>query len=340
MKRIVVVHSGHGFSTYDVGVGLAAGLRANGVAVFEYPLHDTLETAELLINAAKLCDLVPPRGLPDARHIGAMGIPGFVMAHQADAVLFVHGRNVPVSIPMTLRRGGYPTALICTESPYETEAHERAMATQYDVTFTCDRAAVALFTESRPGSVHYLPHAWNPERHTPDGEKADPCDVFFVGTRYPERDALLNGVDWSGIHFVDRSLDYQRTDIRELMPSIMDNAAAAAHYRSAAISINVHRTTAINWRDGHIAPHSAESLNPRAYEVPACGGFLISDERAELRDVFGDSVPTFNDSASLERVIRYYLDHPNERAELARQQYQAVQNHSWTQRAATVLAHL
>ena len=33
---------------------------------------------------------------------------------------------------------------------------------------------------------------------TSHGPRAEPSDVFFCGTRYPERDALLNGVDWWG----------------------------------------------------------------------------------------------------------------------------------------------
>ena len=334
--RIVLVSSGHGFSTLDGGTGIAAGLRANGVEVFEYPLHRTFEAMELLVGAAKMIGIAPEGGYPDPKQLGTMGIPGYAMAKQADLVLFVHGLNVPASSPETLRRGGYATALVCTESPYETDKEVNA-AMFYDWVFTSERAAVRLFTHNRPDRVGYLPHAYNAAVHTPDGPMADPCDVFFCGTLYPERKALMGGVDWSGIALVDRSLDYDTDDKAALLDKITPNAQAAAHYRAAKISLNMHRQIGDFVTKLPIAAGVAESLNPRAYEGPACGGFLISDARAELPDVFGDSVPTYQDSASLEQLIRYYLSHDNERQALATRQHAAVAAHSWAHRTRSLL---
>lgn len=332
--RIVLVHSGHGFSTLDVGTGLAAGLRANGHEVAEYPLHQTFEAMELLVGAAKTMGIAPTGGYPDPLDLGTMGIPGYVMAKRAELAIFVHGLNVPASIPTALRRGGYPTALLCTESPYSTE-REANIAQFYDHVFTNERTAVRLFTNNPPDRAHYLAHAWNPKVHTADGPAVDPCDVFFCGTRYPERDALLNGVDWTGINLVDRSLDYTNAPTPAIFERIIENGVAAAYYRSAAISLNHHRRTKDFSEGGTV--DGAESLGPRPYEVAACGGFLVSDARAELADVFGDSVPLYTDSASLERVIRYFLAHPGERQALAARQHAAVQAHSWTSRAAQLL---
>lgn len=334
--RVLVCHSGHGFSTLTVGEGIAAGLRAAGADVWEYPLHQTFEMAELLVGAAKVIGIAPEGGYPEPIYLGTMGIPGFAMAKQVDLVIFVHGLNIPASIPATLRRGGFATALVCTESPYQADEEMNA-AQFYDTVFTTERNAVRLFTLNRPDTVHYLPHAWIPGRHTPEGESAEPCDVFFCGTRYPERDALLNGVDWTGIAVVDRTLDYAKDDKATILDRITDNRVAASYYRSARISLNHHRQITDFDGTATIAEGAAESLNPRAYEVPACGGFLISDARAELWDVFGDCVPTYTDSASLERLVRYYLAHPAERDSLAARQCAAVQAHSWDHRAPLIL---
>lgn len=338
--KILVVAPGHGFSTLDVFSGVVAGLRANGEEVWEYPLHKTFETMELLVGAAKEMGIAPEGGYPDPLQLGTMGIPGYAMAKKADLVLFIHGLNVPPSIPETLRRGGYRTALLCTESPYETAAKEAGAAAFYDVVFTTDRAAPPLFVLNRPDRVHYLPHAWHPGRHRVEGPAEDPCDVFFVGTRYPERDELLRGVCWDGIDFRDKTLDYGKQSLPALMQQITPNEVTAAHYRSALISLNHHRTSTLVHEDGHIPAGFAESLNPRAYEVPACGGFLVSDARAELPDIFEDSVPVYTDSASLETIIRYFLSHPSERAEMAARQHALVQPHSWTNRARELLTHI
>lgn len=334
MSGVTVVFPGHAFSTIDVATGLCAGLRASGVAVHEYPLHTTLETMEVLVGAAK-AQGAPDGEVPDPRLLAVAGIPGFVMAKQTPWVIVVHGLLVPPSIPATLRRGGYRTAVLLTESPYQMD-EERLTAAAYDVAFTTERLAVAAL---RHPAAYHLPHAFNPAVHTPDGPRAAPCDVFFCGTRYPERDALLSGVDWSGIDVCDRSLTYTLAPGAP-MPEPLDNAAVAAHYRSARISINMHRQIVHPAGDAVIAPGSAASLNPRAYEIPACGGFMVSDTRADLDAVFAGSVPVYSDSASLEGMLRYYLAHPAERDALAARQQCLVQSHTWTARASDVLGIL
>lgn len=339
--KVLVVAPGHAFSTRDVHDGLCAGLRANGVTVYEYPLMETLESMELIVGAARLMEIDVPSGYPDVFHLATMGIPGYAMAKQVEMVIFVHGLNVPATIPIALARGGYTTAMLCTESPYQTD-QEANLAQFYHVIFTNERIAVPLFINNRPDRVHYIPHAYNPVVHTPEGVRADPCDVFFVGTRFPERNALLSSVDWTGIHYVERTLDYgDGTPKAELLAQITPNAETAAHYRSAKISLCHHRTTMHVGSGQHIT--HAESLNPRCYEIPACGGFLVSDARAELFDVFGDCVPTYTDSVSLERTIRYYLAHPEERDDLRARQQAAIARHSWAERARDmlgILAHI
>jgi len=335
--RVLVVESGHAFSTLDVHDGLCAGLRANGIEVVEYPLCATLESMDLMVGAARLMEIAPEKGYPDPFQLASMGIPGLAMAKQVEAVIFVHGLNVPASIPAALGRGGYATALVCTESPYQTD-QEANVAQFYDVIFTNERRAIPLFTNNKPDTVHYLPHAYHPLRHTPEGESAEPCDVVFIGTRFPERAALLDGVDWTGITYVERTIDYKGgKPTADLLTQITPNERTAALYRSARIALCHHRTTAHTDSGQHIAAGAAESLNPRCYEIPACGGFLISDVRAELYDVFGECVPTYTDSASLEHIIRYYLTHEEERRALADQQRAAVLGHSWVERAAQVM---
>lgn len=331
--RIVVVAPGHRHSTMDVYTGLCAGLAAAGADVVRYPLHDTLMAMELVVGAARQAGIAPPHGYPDPRMLATNGIPGYAMAKRADWVLVVHGLNVPPSIPHTLRRGGYRTAVLLTESPYQMD-EERVVAAAYDVALTTDAAAVP---ELRHPCAHALAHAYNPAVHTPDGPRAPACDVFFCGTRYPERAALLTGVDWTGIDVRDRSIDVHDP---AGLDKVLDNTQVASHYRSARISLNQHRQTVHPARDGVIAPGTATALNPRAYEIPACGGFMVSDARAELPAVFGDSVPVYTDSASLEGMLRFYLAHDDERRVLAARQFAAVRAHSWTARAADLLAIL
>jgi spore maturation protein CgeB len=256
----------------------------------------------------------------------------------ASAATSMGRRRLTPSSPVP--RGGYLTALLCTESPYQTIDREQHDSAVYDLTFTCDRAAVPLFKRSRAGSVYYLAHAYDPGVHQPgEPDPSKVCDVFFCGTRFPERTALLDGIDWTGIDLRDKSVRYdQHATLEEISAQVVPNTTAAAWYRSAKININHHRTIKHPKEAAEIGAGEAESLNPRAYEIAACGGFQVCDRsRPELFDVFGGSVPTYTDSASLEHLIRYYLTHTEEREALRQRQYQAVLHHSWKERAKEVL---
>jgi spore maturation protein CgeB len=76
--------------------------------------------------------------------------------------------------------------------------------------------------------------------------------------------------------------------------------------------------------------------------VPACGGFLLSDPRPELLDLFGEHAATYraSDPDDLARQVRYWLAHPDRREAAARGQHEAVQGHSYADRARVLLETL
>lgn len=342
--RVLVVAPGHAFSTLDVYEGLVWGLRANGAQVVAFPLHQSLDMAGVLVGAAAQAGAFSPDDDPDALmfSIAANGIPGMAMYHQVDAAIVVTGQNLPYSIPLTLRKGGILTALLCTESPYLTRQRERHDAACYDVVFTNERTAVGLFDRNEPGRVHYLPHAYHPARHRPEGPAAPRCDVAFVGTAFPERRALFDAVDWDGVDFQERSVvvkpDARGAEIAAVLRATTPNAETAAIYRGARIVLNHHRTTG-DYKAGEHIDDPAESIGPRAYEAAACGAFQVSDWRPELDDVFHGSVPTYDPSRpeTLGALVRHYLAHPMAREALAREQRAAVAEHHWGNRARAVL---
>lgn len=342
--KILVIHPGDGFSTSDVYDGLVWGLRQSGATVYEYNLMAELELAGMMYEAFK--DKCEAAGeTPPDLDVFAYAARGVVMQAVNRGVthaIAVTGSKLPWAIPYTLRtKMGVTTALICTESPYLTTEREQHDAALYDVVFTNDRAAPPLFTRNDPATVHYLPHAYHPGRHTPDGPAAEPCDVRFVGTIFPERAALLDAVDWRGLDADIRGVRYGAgVNPRELLAQVTPNAQTAALYRGAGIVLNHHRTIRHPGDAAHIAPREAESLGPRAYEIAACGAFQLSDDsRPELIDVFGGSVATYRagDAADLERQIRHYHRLPGVREAMARAAWEAVRPHHWGARAAQIL---
>lgn len=327
--RIMVIEPGHSHSTKDVHTGLCAGLRACGADVIEYPLMAALEVNQGMHALAETHAPELARAF-DPYAVAAHAIIGRAIWREVDAVIAVTGQNLHFGAVGTLRKAGILTALLCTESPYLTLERERYDAQAYDVVFTNDKSAVGLFNNP----AVYLPAAFHKGIHTQDGPRASSCDVFFVGTGFPERHALINGVDWAGITLHLSGTLWGETH------RLMDNTEAAAYYRSAAICLNHHRTTRDYTGGQHIPNGAAYSIGPRAYEIAACGGFqLMDDSREEARHVFGGALATYRagDSADLERAIRFWLSHPEERRAMAVEQHRLIQSHSWDARARLVL---
>lgn len=339
--RILLVHPGHPFSTADVFDNLSLALTANGAHVIEYRLDRSLTIAEGLTGAAAKYG-VPDELIPDVFKLAGNEIPGFALLNDVQYAIVITGCYVRYGIPLALRKAGIITALVCTESPYETTDKEQHIAAPYDLVFTNERTALPLFARNKPGTVHYLPHAYTPSVHHPGVADADKvCDACFIGTGFPERQALFNGVDWSDIDLILRGTLWEGTESADaLTRTLTDNRDAAAYYRSARININTHRTTRDYGGTAHIGAHEAESVGPRLYEIAACGGFqLVDNSRQEAKDLFGDALATYRhgDSADLERQLRYWLTHPEARAQYAAAQHAAIQGQTWDSRAATIL---
>jgi spore maturation protein CgeB len=192
----------------------------------------------------------------------------------------------------------------------------------------------------------YLPHAMRPEVHRPDAPTADGVpahDVVFVGSGFSERIELLSAIDWTGIDFALygnwRSIP-ARSKLRQYVrDGVVDNQTAAALYRRAKVGLNLYRES-IGWGKRAERITYAESLNPRAYELAACGCFHISQARAEVGDVFGDLVPTFRTAEECSSLIRKWLADDVGRSDVSFQLPSMVAWHTWTARGAQMAADL
>jgi spore maturation protein CgeB len=338
--RIMVVHPGPAFSVADVYTGLCAGLEACGVEVIPYPLDAALDV-NLAMHGIAQIHAPEVAASFDPYAVAAHAIIGRAIWREVDAVIAVTGQNLHFGAVGTLRKAGILTALLCTESPYLTLERERFDAVHYDVVFTNDKAATHLFGTP----AVYLPAAFNKTIHTKEGKKAEHApDVFFVGSGFPERKELFGGVDWSGINFLCTGTLWDGDeDTQTILSRLMSNEEAAAYYRSVPIALNHHRTTMDYSSGKHIPQGVAYSVGPRFYEIAACGAFqLIDDSRPEAQAVLGASLATYRagDPSDLERQIRWWLAHPDERRAYAEAQHLAIQPHSWNERARLVLATL
>ncbi len=345
--KIMIVDPAADWSTRDVYNGLRDGLRAHGHEIIEFRSGRLLAVfAYALERAWRQNGRQGPRPTPaDSAYLVAERVVTWALRHEPDWTIVVSGMYHHPDGLVLSRRAGLRTALLLTESPYDF-VKEAVVAPLADLVWTNERTAVAPF-RALGADARYLPHAWNPATHRPDGE-TDPAapahDVLFVGTGFRERIALLHAA--AAEFGADRLALYgtwivgSRNLLRASMKGdIIANAAAAQLYRKAAVNLNLFRTSV---GFGPKAPQilGAESLGPRAYELAALGAFFVSERRPEVEEVFGDLVPTFGDATELVELVRRWLPDRPGREAIRRALPAAVRGHSWIERAAQVVADL
>ena len=81
----------------------------------------------------------------------------------------------------------------------------------------------------------------------------------------------------------------------------------------------------------------------RIFDVLGCGGFLITNYQAEIPDLFeiGVDLETYSSMEELHQKCAYYLEHEDERKQIAENGYRKVkQLHDCKQRMQTMLSYM
>lgn len=343
--RVLLVRPGASWSTFDVCCGIRDAMTRAGVEVVEYALDGRLERAQrwmAYLWRHRVDKELPHYTMLDVRYAASKDIVERALWHQVDWILCVAVGWLHPQALVLARRAKIKIGVVFTESPYEDD-EQLEWAKFADVCWTNERTSVDRFHQVCK-RAHYWQHAIDPEKHHVGqvGEAAA-HDVVFVGTGWPERCDMLQAVDWDGIDlglYGTWELLGSRSKLRRYMRGgIVSNEVTAALYRNAKVGLNPHRTSA-KYERGSPAIVGAESMNPRCYELAANGCFFLSDERAEVRETFGDVVPTFRTAAELEQQVRYWLAHPDERRERAARLPGLVAGHTFDNRVKAMLREL
>lgn len=133
--------------------------------------------------------------------------------------------------------------------------------------------------------------------------------VSFVGSRYGNRVQWIEGLRQRGIGVECFGHGWEHGPVAgEEIPRIM---------HESVISLNFGDSETV--LDGVRLSHSRQ-IKARIFEVPGCGGFLLTQPADDLERYFipGREVATFDDLEELVGCIRYYLVHPEERDRIAR----------------------
>lgn len=96
-------------------------------------------------------------------------------------------------------------------------------------------------------------------------------------------------------------------------------------------------------QDGRDGKQYSEQIKGRNFEVPGCGGFMLTGRADNLEDYYevGKEVVCFDDSNDLVDKVAYYLTHDKERMAVAQAGYQrTLRQHTYVHRFSEIFQRL
>jgi len=345
----LLVHPGASWATADVYFGLLHGLKFHDVDVVPYRLDQRFAASKAALywlwrTKKKTEPNLERPNAADLSYHASIGALEMALRHHVDVVLVVSAMLLHPDVLIMMKEAGLRVVVLFTESPYD-HKYEMRVAKIVDGGWTNERSVVQEFRKVNP-RFGYLAHGWDPMVHRTDlplDDSVPAHDVVFVGTPFRERVRWFNSIDWTGINLGLYGGWHQARLNKQVKACVMggpiDNAQAVLLYRRAKIGLNLYRTSQ-GWGPEAPAIAHAESINPRSYELAACGTFFISDSRAESTEVFGDAVPMFRSPVEAAALIRRWLADDAGRARMAAALPACVAEASWVHRATTVLGDL
>lgn len=176
-------------------------------------------------------------------------------------------------------------------------------------------------------------------------------DVAFVGSWSKPREKVIRALEHAGIPvFVKGGGWPSGRASEEEMIRIFSSAKINLALNPAPGYWNVNSLGRLAFRrsvdriipDFHVVRNARAFLDrnivqvkARHFEIPACGGFLITSDADGLRDCFEDrkEIVVYNSIRDLADAIRYYLSHAEERKSIARAGYErTIRDHTYEKR--------
>jgi spore maturation protein CgeB len=260
-----------------------------------------------------------------------------------DLVLAIAQAPITLALLDHLRKKKFLSAMWFVEN-YRHLTYWQQMAAGYDYWFVIQQGEChEAFKRAGARSVGYLPMAADPSVHRPltltEAEREEfAADVSFVGAGYPNRRALLPrwlskewtfklwGNEWEGA--ADLTSVLQRGGAR------IDTETCMKVFNATAINLNLHSC------GGESLDPQADFVNPRTFELAACGAFQLTDERRLLPDLFAEhEIVRFRREEDVPTLIRTWLrDHDARRAAAEAARRRVLQQHTYVHRMKELLA--
>jgi hypothetical protein len=206
----------------------------------------------------------------------------------------------------------------------------------YDCYFIWHKGLISEIYKVGAKKVEYLPFAWDPELHksvafTQEDISALGSNISFVGNWTLGRERWLSYV-------ADMDLRIWGTCFWE---RAKEKAVKGKWIRHAPLGeefVKVVRASKINLN--FLRDQNKGSHNMRTFEVPGCGGFLLTERSEEQLEFFEEDkeIACFSTPEELRDKIKFYLSRDELRRKMAERAHRKVaQGHTYLDRAKRIL---
>ncbi|MBG0789958.1 MAG: glycosyltransferase [Desulfovibrionaceae bacterium] len=337
--RVLVVLPLYGGSL-PIGRYVASALEEEGhmVEVFEapsfYPAYESLDDLKVTTDRLEYLQ-------NSFLNVVSQSVLAKVETFEPDMVLAMAQAPLNRQALKRLRRDGVTTAMWFVED-HELFTYWKGFAPLYDIFAVIQKGEFFndLKAIGQPNAL-YLPLAAQPDFHRPMELSAVErrkfgSDISFMGAGYPNRrvafrelvsrDFKIWGNEWDGDHVL--------APLVQLKGARVTPEECVKIFNATRINLNLHSSIQVNE-----LVTGGDFINPRTFELAACGAFQLVDERSLMGDAFvDDELETFTSMNELVEKIDYFSAHPDERAAYAaRGRERVLAEHTYAHRMRALI---
>ena len=337
--RILVVLPLYGGSL-PIGRYVTSALQGDGhlVEVFEapdfYPAYESLDN--LKVTTDRL-DYLQNSFL----NVLSQSILAKAETFEPDMVLCMAQAPLNRQALKRLRRDGVTTAMWFVEDS-NLFTYWKGFAPLYDVFAVIQKGKFLNDLEAigQPNGL-YLPLAADPDFHkpvdlSPVEQHKFGSEISFMGAGYPNRrvafrelvsrDFKIWGNEWDGDHVL--------APLLQLKGARVTPEECVKIFNATRINLNLHSSVQV---DKLVT--GGDFVNPRTFELAACGAFQLVDERSLMAESFAeDELATFTSMKELIEKIDYFSNNPTERDQYSiKARERVLRDHTYAHRMRMLL---
>lgn len=246
-----------------------------------------------------------------------------------DMMFVGKGEKINTGIIEKISNSGIKTVNWYLDDPFGTINKENKITnlSEYDYSLLFDSYYVDKVKESGQPNAYYLPIGVDPQLHkeiVPIKKRKHKYSVSFVGSHCKSRETFLENIsdyplDIWGYRFqkISKKLSIHKKVHRKIYHAnkYMSHMNKTCEiFNLSKINLNIHH------------PHTKESVNLRAFEIPATKSFQLSDYFKDMKNMFKlkKEIICYEDEKDLRELLDYYLENEEERNKISIAGYKRV----------------